>query len=219
MSRAMSRASGVLLVLVLSLPLQARAQFAALVYDPTNWTANMAQVAQSIIIVANQILDLTAIGEIVIAADDVGELAGIIEEASALKYDFVQLHNQVVLLFDLNTAPDTRSGLDARIQEMKSLMYEIRVYAIKTQSLVWTIQRTIEHINSLVSRIEGFVGNLQGQQTIAQMDTTVSKTLALIEVQQAAYQRSDTVDKLSEALVIESINRINQKRMADWPTW
>jgi conjugal transfer/entry exclusion protein len=209
----------VLLVLLLSLPLQARAQVAALVFDPTNWSANMAQVAQSILIVANQILDLTAIGEIVIAADDVGELAGIIEEASALKYDFVQLHNQVVVLFDLNTAPDTRTGLDARLQEMKSLMYDIRVYAIKTQSLVWTIQRTIEHINSLVSRIEGFVGNLQSQQTIAQMETTVSKTLALIEVQQAAYQRSDTVDKLSEALVIESINRINQKRIADWPTW
>jgi conjugal transfer/entry exclusion protein len=213
------RIGSVLLVLLLSLPLQARAQVAALVFDPTNWSANMAQVAQSILIVANQILDLTAIGEIVIAADDVGELAGIIEEASALKYDFVQLHNQVVVLFDLNTAPDTRTGLDARLQEMKSLMYDIRVYAIKTQSLVGTIQRTIEHINSLVSRIEGFVGNLQSQQTIAQMETTVSKTLALIEVQQAAYQRSDTVDKLSEALVIESIHRINQKRIADWPTW
>jgi conjugal transfer/entry exclusion protein len=213
------RIGSVLLVLLLSLPLQARAQFAALVFDPTNWSANMAQVAQSILIVANQILDLTAIGEIVIAADDVGELAGIIEEASALKYDFVQLHNQVVVLFDLNTAPDTRTGLDARLQEMKSLMYDIRVYAIKTQSLVGTIQRTIEHMNSLVSRIEGFVGNLQSQQTIAQMETTVSKTLALIEVQQAAYQRSDTVDKLSEALVIESIHRINQKRIADWPTW
>jgi conjugal transfer/entry exclusion protein len=213
------RIGSVLLVLLLSLPLQARAQFAALVFDPTNWSANMAQVAQSILIVANQILDLTAIGEIVIAADDVGELAGIIEEASALKYDFVQLHNQVVVLFDLNTAPDTRTGLDARLQEMKSLMYDIRVYAIKTQSLVGTIQRTIAHMNSLVSRIEGFVGNLQSQQTIAQMETTVSKTLALIEVQQAAYQRSDTVDKLSEALVIESINRINQKRIADWPTW
>jgi conjugal transfer/entry exclusion protein len=213
------RIGSVLLVLLLSLPLQARAQFAALVFDPTNWSANMAQVAQSILIVANQILDLTAIGEIVIAADDVGELAGIIEEASALKYDFVQLHNQVVVLFDLNTAPDTRTGLDARLQEMKSLMYDIRVYAIKTQSLVGTIQRTIEHMNSLVSRIEGFVGNLQSQQTIAQMETTVSKTLALIEVQQAAYQRSETVDKLSEALVIESINRINQKRIADWPTW
>jgi conjugal transfer/entry exclusion protein len=213
------RIGSVLLVLLVSLPLQARAQVAALVFDPTNWSANMAQVAQSILIVANQILDLTAIGEIVIAADDVGELAGIIEEASALKYDFVQLHNQVVVLFDLNTAPDTRTGLDARLQEMKSLMYDIRVYAIKTQSLVGTIQRTIEHMNSLVSRIEGFVGNLQSQQTIAQMETTVSKTLALIEVQQAAYQRSDTVDKLSEALVIESINRINQKRIADWPTW
>ena len=79
------------------------------------------------------------------------------------------------------------------LQEIKDLMYETRVYAVRTQSLVWTIQRTIEHINSLVARIEGLVGNLQAQQTIAQMDTTVSKTLALIEVQQAAYHRTTRV--------------------------
>jgi phosphoketolase len=219
MSRGRLCAPGVLLVLLLGLPLPARAQFAALVYDPTNWTANMAQVAQSIIIVANQILDLTAIGDIVIAADDVSELAEIIEAASQLRRDFTDLHNQVQVLFDLQTAPDTRSGLSARLAEIKALLYETRVYAVRTQSLVWTIQRTIEHINSLVSKIEGFVGNLQGQQTIAQMDTTVSKTLALIEVQQAAFQRTDTVDRLSEALVIESVNRINRRRIADWPTW
>ena len=219
MSRTRSRAASVLLVALLSLPLQVRAQFAAIVFDPTNWSANMAQVAQTILIVANQLLDLAALGEIVVAAEDVGELVVIIEEASQLRYDFVQLHHQVAVLFDLQTAPDTRSGLDARLQEIKSLMYDIRVYAIKTQSLVATIQRTLDHITSLVSHIEAFIGNLQGQQTIAQMQTTVSKTLALIEVQQAAYQRSDTVDKLSEALVIESLNRINQKRIADWPTW
>ena len=100
---------GLGVLVCLSWPLQARAQVgASVVYDPANWAANMAQVAQSIIIVANQILDLTALGDIVIAADDVRELSGIIEEAYQLKYNFVQLQNQVAVLFDLNTAPDTR---------------------------------------------------------------------------------------------------------------
>ena len=94
MRRRRSRLAA-LLVLLLSLPLQARARSPPWCMTRRTGPLNMAQVAQSIIIVANQILDLTAIGDIVIAADDVRELAGIIEEASALKYDFVQLHNQV----------------------------------------------------------------------------------------------------------------------------
>ena len=208
------------LLWLLSLPLPARAQVgAALVYDPANWVANIAQVVQTVLIVANQILDLTALGDIVVAADDMRELSGVIEDAYALKTDFTQLQFQVTALFDLQTAPDTRAGLDARLAEIKTLMYETRAYGIKVQSLMWTVQRTIEHINNLLTDLRGIVGNLSGQQTIAQMDTTVSKTLALIEVQNAAEQRSDTVDKLSEALVIESVNRINQKRIADWPTW
>jgi len=208
------------LLWLLSLPLPARAQVgAALVYDPANWVANMAQVVQTVLIVANQILDLTALGDIVVAADDMRELSAVIEDAYALKTDFTQLQFQVTALFDLQTAPDTRAGLDARLAEIKTLMYETRAYGIKVQSLMWTVQRTIEHINNLLTDLRGIVGNLSGQQTIAQMDTTVSKTLALMEVQNAAMQRSDTVDKLSEALVIESVNRINQKRIADWPTW
>src|SRR5215510_5356091 len=86
MSGLVGRACGVLLVVLLSLPRPSQAQVAALVYDPTNWAANMAQVAQSILIVANQILDLTAIGAIVIAADDVFELTETTAAATALHY-------------------------------------------------------------------------------------------------------------------------------------
>lgn len=191
----------------------------ALVYDAANWLANIGQFIQTLLIVANQILDLTALGEVVMAADDMRELSAVIEDGYALKIDFTQLHLQVTALFDLNTAPDTRAGLDARILQMKTLMYETRAYGIKVQGLMWTVQRTIEHINRLINDLGAVLGNMQGQQTMAQLDTTVSKTLALMEVQNAAMQRSDTVDKLSEALVIESVNRINKKRIADWPTW
>ena len=42
---------------------------------------------------------------------------------------------------------------------------------------------------------------------------------ANLDVQIAAFHRAQTVDKLSEALIIESINKIQARRMEDWPSF
>jgi hypothetical protein len=35
----------------------------------------------------------------------------------------------------------------------------------------------------------------------------------------ASFQRAQTVDKLSEALIIESITKIQARRIEDWPSF
>jgi hypothetical protein len=82
-----------------------------------------------------------------------------------------------------------------------------------------TVARTLEHLASLLDHVSALLGNLQGHQTVAQVNTTVSKTLILIEVQQAAYQRAGTIDQLTEALILESIAKINEARLEDMPSW
>ena len=46
---------------------------------------------------------------------------------------------------------------------------------------------------------------------------TISKTLTIQATQTAAFQRAESVDKMEELLTIESLQRINEAMMADWP--
>ena len=62
------------------------------------------------------------------------------------------------------------------------------------------------------------MGNVTGNQTLGQLKAVGSKHLANLDVQIASYHRAQAVDKLSEALIMESIAKIQAKRMEDWPT-
>jgi len=204
---------------LLSVPHPARAQVAALVYDPTNWAANIAQLAQTIVIVANQLTDLASLGDTIVGTSDLGDIAAIMQDAQALSTDFKSLEIQARVLFDLPSAPATRAGLTVRLQQIKQLQYDAQLYALRTQSLMLTVSRTLEHLADLLSRVSALLGNLQGHQTVAQINTTVSKTLILIEVQQAAYQRAGTIDQMTDALILESIHKIEHARLEDLPHW
>jgi len=46
-----------------------------------------------------------------------------------------------------------------------------------------------------------------------------SKHLANLDVQMASFQRAQTVDKLSDALILESITKIQARRIEDWPSF
>ena len=56
-------------------------------------------------------------------------------------------------------------------------------------------------------------------QTLVQTNATISKTLAVMEAQQAAWQRADTVDRMSQAVIKASLNKIEQQRWETWPKW
>jgi hypothetical protein len=52
---------------------------------------------------------------------------------------------------------------------------------------------------------------------LVQTNATMSKTLTVIEVQTAAWQRADTVQRLSEGVIKESLARIDDARWESWP--
>ena len=172
------------------------------------------------LIVGNQILELTGLDEIALGDEYAAELAAlgaIIEEAQALGYDLGSLQFQVTTLFSLDTAPDSAQGLKERLAEMRRVVVASYVYAMRTQTLLRTTLSTVRHLTRLVSLIGGLLGNMQSNQTLAQMEGTLTKKLTELQVQTVAYQRAQSVERLTEPLTIESIHRINEAIMADHP--
>lgn len=197
------------------------------VYDPANFSQNSISAIQSvlttiqtILIEANQILELTHLDDIAVAggiAEDMALLGELVVQAEGLSYDIASLQAQIVSLFALETAPDTREGLTLRLAEIKRLKYQSYSYAARTQTLLMTAIRTVDHLQGLLDTLGALVGNMQGNQTVGQFHAVAGKHLVNLDVQMAAFQRAQTVDSLSEAVILESIARIQAKRIEDWP--
>jgi len=200
-------------------PAPAQAQVA--VFDAANLVQTTVTAIQSVLSVANQVLELTQLGQVVLAtgayAADLEQLATIVREARGLSYDLQSLNAQITLLFSLDTAPASATELHQRLTAIRQMVFESYVYALRTQTLLTTTLRTVQHLTRLVASIEALIGNLQSNQTLAQLDGTLTQSLATLQVQTNAYQRAQSVERMAEPLTLESINRINESLLQDHP--
>jgi hypothetical protein len=206
------------LVSVLMLPPPARAQ--QIVEDPFNLIENTIQAIQLILTVANQLLELTGLDEIVIQdgyAEDIGTLTDMVTEGTALMGDVGTLKAELMVLFDLHTATNTSLTLEARLVEVRQTVFTVRVYALRTQALLVTLTSTARHLQGLVAAIGDYVGNKQGTQSLNQSMAVLNKTQATLATQTAAYQHAEVLAKMEEPLIIESLRRIHAAQHADWP--
>jgi conjugal transfer/entry exclusion protein len=173
-----------------------------------------------VFIVANQILELTGLDDIILGDDfasDMEELADIVQEAQGLSYDISSLVSQVNALFSLDRAPNNMAALRERLAEIRRVTFQSYLYAMRTQTLLATTLRTVQRLTRLVQSIGGFVGNMSANQTLNQVDSTITEQLAKLQVQTAAYERAQSVERLEEALIVESLERITEEIMQDWP--
>ena len=215
MKRLMSL--GVLLLLLSARTAQAQG---IPVFDAANLVQNVVQAIQTILMVANQVLELTPLDEIVLGDtfdSDLDDLGAIIDAAQGLSYDVRSLQAQITSLFHLTSAPNNSRDLQRRLAEIRRVVFDSYVYALRTQTLLRTTLSAIRHLKALVGAIGEYLGNMQGNQSLSQVESTIAETLARLQVQSAAYERAQSVERLTEALTIESIHRINEQLMFDWP--
>ena len=213
------RTLGMALGLVLGWHVQAHAQGLP-VFDAANLTQNLIQAAQTIIMVANQVLELTGLDEIVVGDDfqaDMDSLGEVVSAARDLSYDVASLNAQVTTLFHLNNVPRSASELQIRLREIRQVVYDSYIYAMRTQTLLTTAERTVQHLKRLIAAVGDLVGNMQGNQTLTQVEHTISATLEKMHVQTAAYNHAQSLERLSEAMTMESITQINIELMRDYP--
>lgn len=176
---------------------------------------------QSVLSVKNELLNLAPIGEMALAAEwaqDMADITAIITSAQDLTTDIQTLQRQIIQLFDLQNAPNSTTALAQRQQEIRRLVTAAYCYAIQVQSLVRTLIHTIDHLSTLTQQISSFLGAKQGAQVLTQVNSSLNQTLVTLTLQNAAFQRAESLEKSTEPLVIESLHRINAEMMADWPT-
>lgn len=149
--------------------------------------------------------------------EDMEELGKIMAQADRLSYDITSLQQQLDRLFDVKTTPSSTSELQMRLREIRQMRREAYSYAMRLQTLGRTAQRTVQHLSLLLKSISAYLGNKQAQQSLAQMNATMNKTLAIHATQVAAYQQAGSLDKMEELMTIESLQQIQKEIMADWP--
>jgi conjugal transfer/entry exclusion protein len=199
------------------------------VIDPSNLVQNSITAVESVLTTieetiqtAQGVLNLTLLESIISTGgllEDMALLGQLVEEASQISRDLDSLQAQINVLMHWESAPDTRDGLTARLEEFKRLKQELYTYAARVQTLMRTAITTVRHMQMLLETLAQLIGNLQGQQVVAQHAAAMHKHLANLSVQQGAYYQAKALDKLAEGVTIESIRKIQQRRMDDWPSF
>ena len=181
----MSQRRPLLIVLLLSLclgaPRPAPAQLAGvqpvvevganLAHNAITATQSVITAIESVLQTANMVLELTPVEEVIVGgqiAEDMALLAEIVVSAELLWYDLQSLESQITVLFGLDNAPDTRVGLDARLLEIRQFYYNSLTFAMRTQTLVMTMFRTVEHVSRLIDAVGALIGNMQVNQVLIQ---------------------------------------------------
>jgi conjugal transfer/entry exclusion protein len=209
-------------LLVLLTPALAPAQVGPLpVIDVANLAQNIAQWIETVAIVANQVLELTPVDEIILSGEfteTLETMTEIIAESIGLAYDLQSLNAQITVLFHLDTAPDNMTDLKQRLAEIRRVAYDCHVYAMRAQTLLRTTLSAIGHLTRLVDAIGSFIGNMQGNQTVAQLHSSLVEIQAKLQIQTAAFQRSQSVEHITEVMTLESLHRIQEQIMADHPS-
>ena len=224
--------TSVVLGVIIGLALEAHAQVlgtgvlpvqeigAQLVQSTVTAVQSTISAIEDVVQTASALQELVPLDAILVAegiAEDMAALADIVRQAEGLSYDIASLQAQIDALFNLDTAPASTSELQVRLAEIRRVRSQCYSYAMRLQTLLTTALRTVDHLVLLVNSIANFLGAKQGMQTLVQLNATISKTTTIHATQTAAFQRAGSVDAMEQLLTIESLHRINEATMADWP--
>ena len=213
------------LALVLMIATQSAAQFP--VFDAANFSANTATSIQSavtaiqtVLLVADSVTNLLGIGSVSSSNDiqsDQQALVAIINDAEGLAWDIQSLEIQLTMLLGLDGAPDSTWEFRRRMWELRRIRSEQYMKAMRIQMLMQTAVRIADRIVRIINNFAKVLGNLSGQQIANDELGQLVHIANNQQIMNAAFQRAEAERQAEEPLIIESIERINQNLMVDWP--
>lgn len=191
------------------------------VIDHANLVQNTISAVQAVAIVANQIIELTALPafavELAELSEDLAAVEGFVLEAQALGWELQSLQAQIIPLFSLEGAPTTSWEYRQRTQEISRAIFQAYSYAMRTQTLIRSLLRTVRHITSILGQVSEAIGNLTVSQTLGQSQAKLEQLLTESNLQRAAYERAQSLEGAAPGVLLQGIQNINDAIMEGHP--
>jgi hypothetical protein len=104
----------------------------------------------------------------------------------------------------------------ARCHAMNDAMWTSQRYALKAQTLVTTLASTVKHVTSLIDHVGALTGNKQANQTIIQVNTTMSKSLAILTTETTGTHRMESLTAMRAEVIKAMDAEITRQYYAPW---
>jgi hypothetical protein len=188
------------------------------VYDAANHLQNTITAIQAVLIVANQLIELTALDNLALDDSfnaDLATLNRLVSEAEG--FDVGAVNATILPLFALETAPLTTFEYKQRQIAINEAVFQGYGFAMRTQTLLMTAVRTVQHIMGILEQVGGAIGNLTISQSMGQAQTKLQQLLAESNVQRAAFERAKSLEGAMPGVLMQGLYNINEAMMADHP--
>ena len=213
------------LIALLSVPLRSHAQIPVvdvenLVVNTVTSVQSVVTALQTILLVYDSAVNLTGGNTVSTSGaynEDIAALQALIAEAEGLSFDLASLEAQIAGLLSLDSAPDNMRDLNARLMELRRARSQGYLYAMRVQTLIQTGMRIADRIVRMVEALAEVLGNLSGHQNANDQVAQLNQIQLIHNTTVQAFARAETVDKAEEVLVEESMQRINEQLLMDWP--
>ena len=209
-----------LLGLILAWTLPASAQLP--VIDAANLTQNTTSATNLVINTIQWLIDLLpleAYSVIEAMAEDLALLQELAAQAELIGMDIASIQAQLDALFGLESAPVTSFEWRERAAAIRMRIWEVYGYAMRTQTLINTVVRTVEHIFGLIEIVAELLGTLSVQQNISQQLAKLHQLQAESNVVTAAFAHAKSTEALAPGVLQQGIQNITDAMMEGHPSW
>jgi hypothetical protein len=224
----MRRISLIVGLLMLGISGQAGAQLPFLggpglpVYDEANHLQNTISAFEAVFQSLQWVIDLTPLESFEISqayAEDLALLRALAEEAAAIGLDLAGVQAVLEGLFSLEMAPTTSFTFRERVGAINVRLYQVYGYAMRTQTLIATAVRTVEHIMRLIETVAGLFGKLSVQQNLHQQLGKLHQLQAEANLVATALAHAKSNEGLIPGVLTQGLYNITDAMMADHPRW
>jgi hypothetical protein len=192
------------------------------VIDNANLFQNTISAFNLVINTEQWLIDLLPLESFEIAgayAEDLALLQELAGEAAQIGIDLASIQAQLEGLLGLESAPLTSYEYRQRVTEINTRIWQVYGYAMRTQTLINTAVRTVDHIMGLIETVAGLLGKLSVEQNVSQQLGKMHQLQAEAHVVTAAFAHAKSVEALAPGVLQQGLANINDAMMEDHPRW